>query len=143
MKVLSVLSHSEDETASLAAKLAASFVEGDTIVLKGALGSGKTTFVRALAVARGIDEKLINSPSYSFVNEYGGEPPLIHIDLYRLGDTSELAEIGWDECLSRNGIVLVEWGERAGALLPKRYYQIEFSIVDAEQRQIELSLVQP
>jgi tRNA threonylcarbamoyladenosine biosynthesis protein TsaE len=143
MKVLSLVSHSEDETVALAAKLAMSFVEGDVVVLKGALGSGKTTFVRALATARGINESLVNSPSYTFVNEYDGDPPLYHIDLYRLGEVSELIEIGWNEYLGRNGIVFVEWGERAGRQLPQRYYQIEFGIIDAEQRQIDLSLVQP
>jgi len=127
----------------LAEKLAMSFVDGDVIVLKGPLGSGKTTFVRALAVARGIDASLVTSPSYTFVNEYMGDPPLYHIDLYRLGDVSELTEIGWDDYLERRGIVLVEWGERAGNRLPKRYYLTEFSIIDEHQRQIDLSLVQP
>jgi tRNA threonylcarbamoyladenosine biosynthesis protein TsaE len=137
------VSHSEDQTVALARKLAASFVSGDVIVLKGALGSGKTTFVRALAGARGVDEGLVNSPSYTFVNEYPGEPPLYHIDLYRLGDTSELTEIGWDEYLSRDGIVLVEWGERAAEQLPPQYYLAEFGIIDETRRQIDFSLVQP
>ena len=126
---------------SLAAKLADSFVSGDVVILKGDLGSGKTTFVRGLAVARGIDENLVSSPSYTFVNEYGGQPPLYHIDLYRMSDISELAEIGWDDFVSRDGIVLVEWGERAGMRLPARYYLAEFSIVDEQQRQIDFSLV--
>ncbi len=143
MKVLSIISHGEDQTVALANKLAASFVDGDVIVLKGALGSGKTTFVRALATARGIDEAHVSSPSYTFVNEYHGDPPLFHIDLYRLGDVSDLTEIGWDEYLARRGIVLVEWGERAGARLPERYYLAEFQIIDDHQRQIDLSLVQP
>ena len=126
---------------ALAAKLADSFVSGDVVILKGDLGSGKTTFVRGLAVARGIDENLVSSPSYTFVNEYGGQPPLYHIDLYRMSDISELAEIGWDDFVSRDGIVLVEWGERAGMRLPARYYLAEFSIVDEQQRQIDFSLV--
>lgn len=128
---------------ALAEKLAMSFVDGDVIVLKGSLGSGKTTFVRALAVARGIDASLVTSPSYTFVNEYRGDPPLYHVDLYRLGDVSELTEIGWDDYLERRGIVLVEWGERAGNRLPERYYLAEFSIIDEHQRRINLSLVQP
>ena len=128
---------------ALAEKLAMSFVDGDVIVLKGSLGSGKTTFVRALAAARGIDASLVTSPSFTFINEYRGDPPLYHIDLYRLGNVSELTEIGWDDYLERRGIVLVEWGERAGNRLPKRYYLAEFSIIDEHQRQIDLSLVQP
>ena len=142
MKVLSIVSHSEVETMALAAKLAESFVTGDVVILKGDLGSGKTTFVRGLATARGIDAHLISSPSYTFVNEYGGQPPIYHIDLYRLSDISELTEIGWDDFVSRDGIVLVEWGERAGFRLPARYYLAEFSIVGEQQRRIDLSLVQ-
>lgn len=143
MNVLSIVSHSEEQTMALAGKLAMSFVEGDVLILKGALGSGKTTFVRALAAGRGIDESLVTSPSYTFVNEYGGDPPLYHLDLYRLGDVSELLEIGWDEYLGREGIVLVEWGDKAADLLPERYYLLEFGIIDAERRQIDLSLVEP
>ena len=142
MKALTIISHNEQETVALARKLAASFVSGDVVILKGDLGSGKTTFVRALAEARGVDESLINSPSYTLVNEYAGNPPIYHIDLYRVGDISELTEIGWDDFLSRDGIVFVEWGERAGYRLPERYYLATFTIIDEQQRQIELSLVQ-
>ena len=143
MKVLSITSHNEDQTVALAAKLAASFVDGDVIILTGELGSGKTTFVRALAMACGVDEDQINSPSYTFVNESPSDPPLFHFDLYRLSDVSELTEIGWEEYLARRGIVVVEWGDRAGKMLPDRYYLAEFKIIDDQQRQIELSLVQP
>ena len=146
MRVISITSHSEDQTVALAKKLATSFVGGDVIVLKGDLGSGKTGGGRALAAARGsmrgIDENAVSSPSYTFVNEYDGEPPLYHIDLYRLGDISQLGEIGWDEYLGREGIVVVEWGDRAGERLPRRYYLAEFTILDEERRQIDLSLVQ-
>jgi len=137
------MSHSEDETNALARRLALSFNAGDVVVLSGSLGSGKTTFVRALAAARGIDENRINSPSYTFVNEYGGTPPVFHLDLYRLGEVSELTEIGWDDYLARGGIVLVEWGERAEGRLPRRYYTIEFQVLSESERQIDLSLVQP
>lgn len=141
MRVLNIVSHSEEQTFALAEKLAASFMPGDVVVLTGALGAGKTTFVRALAMSKGVDEDAIRSPSYTFVNEYKCEPPIYHFDLYRMGDTSELHEIGWDEYLGRNGIVLVEWGERAEELLPRAYYQIEFSIVSEDERQIDISRV--
>lgn len=143
MRVLNIVSHSEEQTEALARKLAASFVAGDVVVLKGSLGSGKTTFVRALVGARGIDEAAVSSPSYTFVNEYKGEPPVFHFDFYRLGDVSELYEIGWEEYLGREGLVLAEWGERAGEYLPSRYYQIELKIISENERQIEITLVQP
>lgn len=143
MRVLSITSHNEDQTVALATKLSASFVDGDVIVLTGELGAGKTTFVRALAAARGVEENEVNSPSYTFVNEYSADPPLFHFDLYRLSDPSELTEIGWDEYLARRGVMIVEWGERAGDRLPDRYYKANFEIIDENERQIDFSLVQP
>ena len=137
---MSVISHSEDETLALAMKLAASFVAGDVLVLKGPLGAGKTAFVRGLANGMGIDEALVNSPSYTFVNEYGGDIPLYHFDLYRLMSPDDLYEIGWDEYLTRKGIVVVEWGERADDLLPSRYYLLEFAIDGENERRIDISL---
>jgi tRNA threonylcarbamoyladenosine biosynthesis protein TsaE len=110
-------------------------------VLSGVLGSGKTVFVRGLAAAMGIEEALVRSPSFTLVNEYPGERPLYHFDLYRLGDDSELYEIGWDEYLNRDGLIVIEWGEKALAYLPTRYYQIDFSIVDEQQREINISFV--
>lgn len=143
MRVLNVISHSEAQTEALARKLAASFAPGDVVVLKGRLGAGKTTFVRALVGARGIDESTVSSPSYAFVNEYKGETPVYHFDFYRLGDISELYEIGWEEYLGREGIILAEWGDRAGELLPPRYYQIELKITSEQEREIDITLVEP
>lgn len=141
MRILEIVSHNEEQTEALAKKLAASFVPGDVIVLTGPLGSGKTTFVRALAVARGVGEDLVNSPSYTFVNEYKADPPIYHFDLYRLGDESELYEIGFDEYLNRNGIVVVEWGEKAGDMLPMPYYLIQFTIRELNERRIIIARV--
>ena len=141
MRDLELVSHTTEQTEALARKLAASFNPGDVIVLSGRLGSGKTTFVRALVGARGMDAEQVNSPSYTFVNEYRGEPPVYHFDLYRMGDTSELYEIGFDEYLNRNGITVVEWGERAEEMLPIPHYVIAFEILAEEERRITISLV--
>ena len=142
MPVLQIVSHSEEQTAALAEKLAASFTPMDLIVLTGPLGAGKTAFVRGLAKGLGLDPDKVNSPSYTFVNEYRGEKPLYHFDLYRINDTSELYEIGWEEYLSRERLVVAEWGEKAGELLPDSYYQLKFSIVSESDRAIDMSLVQ-
>ena len=127
---------------ALARRLATSFDAGDTIVLKGPLGAGKTVFVRGLAQGLGIDEQLVTSPSFGFVNEYAGKPPLYHFDLYRLNDVVELYEIGWDEYLGRDGITVIEWGERAESLLPSRHYHIEFAMIDDTSRNIDIALVE-
>lgn len=127
---------------ALAEKLAASFTPEDLVVLTGPLGSGKTAFVRGLAKGLGLDPAGVNSPSYTIVNEYRGEKPLYHFDLYRINETTELFEIGWEEYLSRPGLVVAEWGEKAGDLLPDNYYQLTFAIVSDSDRSIEMSLVQ-
>ncbi len=142
MSIISITSHSENETLALGKRLSTSFKPGDVLVLTGRLGSGKTVFVRGLAQGRGLDPESVTSPSFGFVNEYPGKDPLYHFDLYRLGDVTELYEVGWDEYLEREGLVVVEWGERAGGFLPERYYLVEFSIVDDDERQINFSLVE-
>ncbi len=139
MRILEVVSHSETETEALAAKLARSFVSGEVVLLRGDLGSGKTTFVRGLAAELGYDPNRVSSPSYTIVNEYRSEPPVYHFDLYRMNDPSELHEIGWDDYLSRNGILLVEWGERAAPKLPSQFYVIDFRILSDSERRIQIS----
>lgn len=137
---LQVISHSELETEGLAAKLVGTFRVGDVLILVGELGSGKTAFTRGLAKALGIDEDTVTSPSYTIINEYPADTPLYHFDLYRLGDAGELHEIGWEEYLSRNGIVVVEWGERLEHLLEEQYYRITFDIEGETDRRIEIEV---
>ena len=141
-KVLNIISHSEEQTLGLAEKLAQScFLKGDVLVLTGSLGAGKTVFVRGLARGLKLDENAVNSPSFTIVNEYPGEKPLYHFDLYRLHDTGELYEIGWEDYLGRDGIVVVEWGEKAKEMLPGNYYRLEFKIINEEEREIDISFV--
>ncbi len=140
---LSIVSHSEEQTLALARRLAPHLRNPEVVVLTGALGSGKTVFVRGLATALQIEEHWVRSASFTMVNEYPGPTPLFHFDLYRLGDPSELYELGWDEYLGRKGLFVVEWGEKAGHHLPSKYYQIRFTITGENQRHINVSLVQP
>jgi tRNA threonylcarbamoyladenosine biosynthesis protein TsaE len=141
VKVLKITSHSEAETEALAEKLVGSFKGGDVLVLTGKLGSGKTVFVKGLARGRGIDEHLVNSPSFTIVNEYPGNLPLYHFDLYRMKHTEELYEIGLDDYLSRDGVIAIEWGEKAEPLLPHPHYSIEFTILSDTEREINIALV--
>jgi tRNA threonylcarbamoyladenosine biosynthesis protein TsaE len=105
-------SSSEEETRTLAARLAEHLRPGSVLLLTGDLGAGKTAFVRGLAEGLGLDAGAVTSPTFTLVHEYrGGRLPLIHVDLYRL-DTADLAEIGLDEDLAAAGVVAVEWPER-------------------------------
>ena len=113
----------EAATAALARRLAPYLSAGDIVALSGDLGAGKTSFARALIRAlsgpEGV-EREVPSPTFTLVQSY--ETPagrIHHFDLYRIQSPDELTEIGWDEALA-DGIVLVEWPDRAGALLPAK-----------------------
>jgi tRNA threonylcarbamoyladenosine biosynthesis protein TsaE len=140
MIALSFTSHSEAETLALARKLSASFKSGDVIVLSGPLGAGKTVFVKGLAEGRGIASSAVSSPTFSFVHEYRGDSPVYHFDLYRIKSVDELYEIGWDDYLQRDGVIVVEWGERAEDLLPERFYRIEIMMISDDERRFDLTL---
>jgi tRNA threonylcarbamoyladenosine biosynthesis protein TsaE len=107
----------EAATAALAGRLALCLRAGDVIALHGDLGAGKTSFARALIQALGSDEDA-PSPTFTLVQTYDTPVgPVSHFDLYRIDSPDELEELGWDDALA-DGIVLVEWPDRAGALLP-------------------------
>ena len=99
------------ETETLGARLAAALTGGEVIAYTGDLGAGKTAFTRGLARGLGITER-VTSPTFTIVNEYeGGRLPLFHFDMYRLGSSDELYDIGWEDYLARGGVCAVEWSE--------------------------------
>ena len=103
--------HSPEETEALGQRLALQLQPGTVIAFSGDLGAGKTAFTRGLA--RGLEScDRVTSPTYTIVNEYlGGKMPLFHFDMYRLGSSDELFDIGWEDYLQRGGICAVEWSE--------------------------------
>lgn len=110
----------EAATEQLGAALARRLKPGDVVGLKGPLGSGKTTLARAILRAAADDPDLIvPSPTFTLVEVY--ETPrgsYWHFDLYRLETPEQIYELGWEEALA-DGIVLIEWPERLGDLLPR------------------------
>ena len=105
------VTHGPEETEALGQRLAEQLRPGDVIAFYGDLGAGKTAFTRGLAVGLGIREA-VTSPTYTIVNEYlSGKMPLFHFDMYRLGSSDELFDIGWEDYLVRGGICAVEWSE--------------------------------
>jgi tRNA threonylcarbamoyladenosine biosynthesis protein TsaE len=100
-------------TRRLAEAIGAALAPGDLVVLEGDLGTGKTFLVRGIARALGVASQVrITSPTFALINEHSGRMPIVHADLYRLGDASELVEIGLSERVGSEAVVLVEWGER-------------------------------
>ncbi|MCI6605378.1 MAG: tRNA (adenosine(37)-N6)-threonylcarbamoyltransferase complex ATPase subunit type 1 TsaE [Clostridiales bacterium] len=105
------LTHSPDETQRVGAALAKTLCGGEVIAFLGDLGAGKTAFTRGLAEGLGVTDA-VTSPTYTIVNEYlTGRLPLFHFDMYRLGSSEELFDIGWEDYLARGGVCAVEWSE--------------------------------
>jgi len=114
----------ESETIALGEDLALALKAGDCLALSGDLGAGKSTLARALLRAMADDPSLeVPSPTFTLVQNYELRIPVAHFDLYRLGDSSELDELGFDEALSQ-GICLVEWPEQALSALPADRIQL-------------------
>jgi tRNA threonylcarbamoyladenosine biosynthesis protein TsaE len=104
---------SEEETASAGASLARAARAGDVITLSGPLGVGKTALARGLIAALGYEAD-VPSPSFAIVQPYEElDPPVWHVDLYRIEDASEIEELGLDA--AADAVLLVEWPERAGS----------------------------
>jgi tRNA threonylcarbamoyladenosine biosynthesis protein TsaE len=112
-----VTTHSENETIALGRELARTLSPGAVVALYGELGAGKTAFVRGLADGLGVRAR-VSSPTFTIVNEYPGQLPLFHFDMYRVGTSDELFELGWDDYLERGGVVAVEWSENIADALP-------------------------
>lgn len=118
---------SERETQALGAALAALLRPGDVVALYGDLGAGKTTLARGLVQALLGRPEEVPSPTYTLVQVYEAPAfPLWHFDLYRLDQPEDVEELGWDETVE--GAALIEWPERAGALLPKSRLDVYLEI---------------
>ena len=108
---MEIITNSPAETEDAGASLAARLEPGSVIAFTGDLGAGKTAFTRGLARGLGVTER-VTSPTFTIVNEYEGERlPLFHFDMYRLGSSDELFDIGWEDYLRRGGVCAVEWSE--------------------------------
>lgn len=105
-----ILTNSEAETEQAGAEFGSKLPDGTVVALYGDLGAGKTAFVRGMARGMGIASR-VSSPTFTIVNEYLGGRELYHFDMYRLGSSEELFDIGWEDYLNRGGVCAVEWSE--------------------------------
>ena len=131
--------HSEGETADVAARLAGRLTPGAVLLLSGDLGAGKTAFVRGLAQGLGVSSDEVSSPTFTLVHEYrGGRLPLHHADLYRLPDGSaSLEDLGLDET-AEDGVLAIEWPERLARPVPGALH-VRFAIIDDDTRGIVIA----
>lgn len=130
--------NNEIQTGDAGAALAEKLAPGDVIALYGDLGAGKTAFVRGLARGMGLPAR-VSSPTFTIVNEYPGDIPLFHFDMYRLGSADELFEIGWEDYLERGGICAVEWSENVQGAFPPGHIIVSISKTGDNSRKIEIT----
>ena len=124
-------SYSLEDTQKVAQSIAAELKGGEFIAMYGDLGAGKTAFVQGLAKALGITNP-VTSPTFTIVNEYEGRLPLFHFDVYRITDSDEMYEIGYDDYIAAGGVCIVEWAELIEDILPIDYYKITILKDDAK-----------
>jgi tRNA threonylcarbamoyladenosine biosynthesis protein TsaE len=138
-----VVSHSPEETLALGRQLAALLQPGDVILLTGELGTGKTELVRGLAAGLGLAPEQVSSPTFALVHEYPGRLPLIHVDLYRLGQLEEEFALMLEDYWQQPVVTVIEWAERLAGNLPEEYVEITLTWLDAQSRRLEAAGVGP
>jgi tRNA threonylcarbamoyladenosine biosynthesis protein TsaE len=132
---------SEEETIALGERIARELPTRRVVLLIGNLGAGKTTLAKGIVSGLGAappDE--VSSPTFTLIHEYGCEGRVYHVDLYRLDEAREAANLGLEELFDREAIVLVEWGERFPQLLPPGRTEIRITVTKDPEREIEVRL---
>lgn len=116
--------YSAQETYDLGKKIGEQLSPGSVLTLVGDLGVGKTVFSQGLAEGLGITEP-VNSPTFTIIQIYeGGRLPFYHFDVYRIGDISEMDEIGYEDYFWGDGVCLIEWANLIEEILPEHYTEI-------------------
>ena len=104
------------------------------IIFEGEMGAGKTTFIKAVCAALGVEDT-VSSPTFSIVNEYAAAGAVIyHFDFYRIKNLQEAYDIGYEEYFYSGDLCLIEWPERVEELLPENYIKVSITVLSPEQR---------
>lgn len=133
MESLEIVTCSSEQTKELASKLATFLSSGSLITLSGQLGAGKTTFTQGLALGLNI-KKHVTSPTFTLLKIYDGDLPLYHIDAYRLEGIDQ--DLGFDEYIEGDGVCVIEWSNFIENILPKECLNIEFNILENDDRRL-------
>ena len=137
---MTVISKSEADTILEGEKLGRKLGPGAVVAMSGELGCGKTAFTKGLAAGLGISTH-VSSPTFTIVNEYAGDIPLFHFDMYRIAGDDELYEIGWDDYLERGGVCAVEWSENTPAAFASGTYLVKFENLGGDTRRLEVTII--
>ena len=132
-----IITNNEAETVCEGEKLGRTLAPGTIVALYGDLGAGKTAFTRGLAAGLGIHMS-VSSPTFTIVNEYAGDIPLFHFDMYRLKNENELFDIGWDDYLDRGGVCAVEWSEKVPGAFSADTISVKIKSLGGDMRRLEI-----
>jgi tRNA threonylcarbamoyladenosine biosynthesis protein TsaE len=135
------ITHSAEETMALGRKLASTLKTARMVILRGDLGTGKTTLVKGIAEGlHAASQDDVTSPTFTLIHEYRGpEVNLFHVDLYRIDTPRELETLGLDDLRSDNSVLLIEWGEKFPRLVRERDVEIALERVSEISRRIRIS----
>lgn len=117
-------------------RLATELKSGTVLALFGGMGMGKTALVRGIAAGLGLSAE-VSSPTFALVHDYGGNPPLVHFDMYRVTGWEDLYSTGFFDYLDAGAILVVEWSENIVSALPEDAIRLHISRVDENTRLIE------
>lgn len=132
-----------EDTRAIGAALAELLQPGDALALTGELGAGKTTLVQGLARGLGFTGPVV-SPTFTLVREYPGRLRVVHVDVYRLDRVQDVIDLGLEEMIDDDGVLVVEWGDAIEELLPAEHLLVELTAPGPdERRRIELAGVGP
>lgn len=136
MDMRTITIKNEQETKQFGIELGKSLEQGDVVALIGDLGTGKTALTKYIAQGMGVQD-MITSPTFTIVQEYhSGRLPLYHFDVYRIGDSEEMFELGYEEYFYGQGVCVIEWADLIEELLPENVKTIEIQYGQQEGERI-------
>ncbi len=130
--------HSPEETQQIGISIGQTAQAGDLILLMGNLGAGKTCLTQGIGWGAGFDG-FASSPSFVLVKEYPGRLMIYHIDLYRLDDIEEIAELGLDDYIYSDGLCVIEWADKAPDYFPSDHLVISIDHVSETERRLQFT----
>lgn len=133
--MIKIYLENEEKTREIGSRLGQLLTPKSVICLIGDLGAGKTTMTQSLAKSLGVDD-YITSPTFTIVNEYEGRIPLYHFDVYRIGSSEEMYDIGFDEYIDGDGVCIIEWANLIEDILPEEYLYIEMNYKETGREMI-------
>ena len=129
------ITHSPEETAALAQRLAEDLKGGEVLAFTGGMGAGKTAFTRGLVLGLGAGD-VVSSPTFALVNEYRGRLTVEHFDMYRVNGWDDLYSTGFFDYLDTDSVLVIEWSENIAGALPDQVISIDIQPGEEETQRV-------